>query len=147
MFGPNSLLTLSAVSTGFSDNIKWWLDEFSSNIKYCVDWILCYPLRSVWTEFSDINIKYCLDWFCLNSNRYCLDWSLTADWIDFLITLSNIWNEFSDNIKSCFEWYLWQCSLISNVWTELSDNFKYRLNSVVAFSTAWIELSHSICLV
>ena len=66
-------------------------------------------------------------------------------WLDFLVTLSNIWNEVSDNIKSCLEWYLCQCSQMNTVWAELSDNLKYRLNSVAAFSTAWIEFSHSIC--
>ena len=50
--------------------------------------------------------------------------------------------------KSCLEWYLWQCSLICTVWTELSDDYrlKYRLNSVVAFSNAWIEFSDRLCL-
>lgn len=54
--------------------------------------------------------------------------------MNFVITLSNIWNEFCDSIKSCLEWYLRRCSLIRKVWTELLGNFKYRLNSVIVFS-------------
>ena len=81
-----------------------------------------------------------------NNNRYCLDWILTADWMKFQIALSNIRKEFCDNMKSCLE-YLWQFSLISTACTELSDNFKYRLSSVAAFSSAWIEFSHNFRII
>ena len=82
MFGPNYLLTLIAVSTGFFDNVKCWLDEFSDNIKYCLDWIFCWPLQSVWTEFSDISIKYCLDRFLqITIGTVYIEFSLLVEWI------------------------------------------------------------------
>ena len=57
--------------------------------------------------------------------------------MNFLTTLSHVLIDITDTAHY----------LKSIVWTELTDNSKYRLHSVVAFSTAWIEFSHSFCLV